>query len=75
MQDKFRELMQKEIKMIDVKAFEDFYGSGAWYRKNSNLQCNSGIREYHDLLLRTELNKRKSKNVVAIYNDILKGNV
>lgn len=67
--------MQKEIKMIDVKAFEDFYGSGAWYRKNSNLQCNSGIREYHDLLLRTELNKRKSKNVVAIYNDILKGNV
>lgn len=60
-------------KYIAVSAFNDYYGRNAWYRKNSNLQVNSGIREYHELLLKTPLNKRNSENVVGIYNDILRG--
>ena len=61
------------IKSVAVSAFSDYYKKNAWYRKNSNLQVNSGIREYHDLLLDTPLNKRNSDSVVAIYNDILGG--
>lgn len=69
----WKEMNGKRPKMIAVKAFEDYYMKNAWYRKNSNLQVNSGIREYHDLLLNTPMNKRKNKSVTGIYNDILKG--
>lgn len=60
-------------KYIAVRAFSDYYGKNSWYRKNSNLQVNSGIREYHELLLKTPLNKRHSDSVVGIYNSILRG--
>lgn len=63
----------KRPKEIAIKAFDDYYRENAWYRKNSNLQVNSGIREYHDLLLKTDLNKRNHRSVVGVYNDIQKG--
>lgn len=69
----WKEMNESRPKMIAVKAFEDYYKENAWYRRNSNLQVNSGIREYHDLLLNTDLNKRNNKSVTGIYNDILRG--
>ena len=42
------------------------------YRRNSNLQVNSKIREYHNLLLLTDLNTRNYKSVVGIYNSMYK---
>lgn len=62
-----------KVKTIAIQAFIDYYGNNPWYRKNSNLQVNSGIREYHDLLLNTPLNRNKHISVVGIYNDILRG--
>ena len=40
------------------------------YRRNENLQCASKIREYHDLLLKTELNIGNNKIVTPIYRNI-----
>ena len=53
----FKELhspKQKNLTYINYKKeIEDY----KLYRKNSNLQCNSNIREWHNELLFTELNK------------------
>lgn len=62
-------------KALAVRAYAEHFSKHDWYRKNSNLQVNSGIREYHDLLLRTELNTRGLKSVTGIYNDIANGRV
>ncbi|MCC0705113.1 hypothetical protein IC213_18820 [Clostridioides sp. ES-S-0049-02] len=42
------------------------------YRRSSNLQVNSALREWHDLLLKTDLNIKEYKSVVGIYNVIYK---
>ena len=66
----FKELhspKQKNLTYINYKEeIEDY----KLYRKNSNLQCNSNIREWHNELLFTELNKNNWKSVVGIYNMI-----
>lgn len=66
------QMNKPRVKDIAIKAFWDYYGKYAWYRKNSNLQVNSGIREYHDLLIASPLNKNKRASVNGIYNDILR---
>lgn len=69
------EMNEPKPKTLAVRAYGDYFSKHNWYRRNSNLQVNSGIREYHDLLLRTELNTRKLKSVTGIYNDIASGRV
>lgn len=60
-------------KGIAVRAFPDFWmRNSRWYRRNSPLQVNSGVREWHDELLRSPLNANGAKRVVAIYNRLLK---
>lgn len=63
-------------KSIVVDAFADYWklDEKKWYRKGNNLQIVSGIRKLHDdiLLSDSEVNKRGSKAVIAIYNDIRK---
>lgn len=64
-------------KGIALRAFPAFFGpdpsNPRWWRRNSSLQVNGGIRELHDRLLSMpEVNRRKKEKVVAIYNDILK---
>ena len=57
----FKELhspKQKNLTYINYKEeIEDY----KLYRKNSNLQCNSNIREWHNERLFTELNKNNWK--------------
>lgn len=42
------------------------------YRRNSSMQINSGIRELHDELLKTDWNTKGFKSVVGVYNQIIK---
>ena len=36
------------------------------------MQINSGIREFHDLLLQTDLNQKNFKSVIGVYNQLIK---
>lgn len=73
---KFEQLHKPKQKYLAVMAFPEFWKSGAWYRKNSNLQIESGLREWHDTLLKSPLNENlKAKSVVAIYNAIGRGDL
>ena len=58
-------------KGIALRAFPEFWSRG-WYRRNSSLQVNSGVREWHDTLLAdVELNPDgRHRAVVGIYNQI-----
>ena len=56
---------QKNVMYQDYKLELDKY---SLYRRNSNLQVNSGLREFHDKLLNTELNVCNYKSVTGIYN-------
>jgi len=70
----YDELMKPKQKIILIKAYPNFFVSGGgFYRKQASYQVISGMREWHDTLLSTQLNKRKLKSIVGIYNDILKG--
>jgi asparagine synthetase B (glutamine-hydrolysing) len=60
---------QKQIMYNDYKEILEKY---ELYRRNSNLQCDSKIREWHDELLKTEENINNNKSVVAIYNRFFK---
>lgn len=57
-------------KGLALRAFPEFWSAGKFYRENSSMQVNAGIREWHDTLLRSEYNKRGARAVVAVYNDI-----
>jgi len=71
----FRELHFEREKGFGLFIFPEYWKRGAWYRKKSNFQINSKIREYHDRLLRTEYNKRNARAVVAVYNDVKAGRI
>jgi len=63
-------------KGIAVRAFPEFWSTPGFWRRNSPLQVNSGIREWHDLLLvDPEFNTRGLKSVVGVYNDMFAGKV
>lgn len=65
--------MHKPIqKSIAIDAFPDFWKRGNWIRKNSPLQIESGLRDLHDKIIKSDFNKRESKTVVGVYNDIAK---
>lgn len=59
-------------KGIAVRAFPDFWMGQNWYRRNSSLQVNGGIRDWHEELLTSPLNPNGAEAVVAVYNRILK---
>ena len=58
-----------------VYAFSDYYERGPYIRKASSYQVNSGVREFHDLLLDVDrLNpEKKTKAIVSIYRAIAEG--
>jgi len=66
-----REINWPRQKGIALRAFPEFFANGYW-KKNSSLQVNSGIREWHDTLLKSKHNKRGSKAVLGVYSDIFK---
>jgi hypothetical protein len=65
--------MHKPIqKAVAINAFPEFWKRGNWIRLNSPLQIESGLREFHDQIIKSSLNKRESKTVLGVYNDIAK---
>lgn len=68
----YRELHRGRLKGIAIDAFPEFWAGRPWYRTNSALQSNAGLREWHDELLSTSANRRSSKAVVGIYTDMAK---
>ena len=54
------------------EAFKTEIDNLSLYRRSSNMQINSGIREFHDLLLQTNLNQKNFKSVVGVYNQLIK---
>lgn len=71
----WEELNKPKQKQIALDAFNDYFSKQKIYRKNSNFQVGSGIREWHNELLNTELNKNNRKRVDEIYKDIARGDV
>ncbi len=63
-------LHSPKSKGIAIQAFPQFWKTGQWYRRNKSLQVISGIREWHDTLLKTEINRTQSKSIVGIYNHL-----
>lgn len=65
------EMHRPKQKYLAVAAFAEFWTQGAWYRRNSNLQIESGLRAFHDTLLQSPLNEKlRAKSVAAIYGAI-----
>lgn len=61
-----------KIKGIAALAFPEFWLENNWYRINSPMQVNSGLREWHDTLIQSEYNHRRSKSVIGVYNDLFR---
>ena len=67
------ELNRPKQKQVALDAFALEFSATDVYRTNGSLQCISGIREWHDELLHTDLNKRGRIRVADLYRDILQG--
>lgn len=61
-------------KYASIKAFDDYYKKGAYYRDQTDhsYQINSRLRECHDRLLASKYNPKKHKAIIGVYNDIAK---
>ena len=60
----------KPHKHLVTKTFENYFNKIGGFRNHSSYQVNSKIRDFHENLIKSKYNKRNSKNVIAIYNDI-----
>ena len=66
------ELNRPKQKMPAVVSFEQEFRQAPIYRRNDNLQCGSGIREYMQrLLLDKSINGANYQRVVALYREFL----
>jgi asparagine synthetase B (glutamine-hydrolysing) len=74
MQFDWRELNTPKEKYLAYLAFEEYFEAGEkFFRKHSSYQIESGLREYHDLLLQQpHLNVKGHKAIIGIYNYIYK---
>lgn len=72
MQKSWAELNKPKQKQIAIDSFSDYFGAQDIYRKNSNLQVESGIREYHNELIKSQLNINNRRRVDEIYKDLIK---
>lgn len=66
----YKELWQGSKKLLPIMAFEDYYRQGRFVREPSPFQIESGIREWHDTLLKSPLNVNGRKEVAALYRDM-----
>lgn len=68
------DLNRPKQKMPAVRAFADRYSEAAIYRRNDNLQCGSGVREYlARLLVCPETNPWGARTQAALYRRYLGG--
>ncbi|WP_323731922.1 asparagine synthase-related protein [Clostridium sp.] len=69
----YKEMNSPKQKNIMYEDYKDILEEYKLYRRNSNLQCDSKIREWHDTLLQDKtINSKNNKSIVAIYNKIYK---
>lgn len=68
----FKELHSPKQKNVMYENYKKELETYKLYRRNSSLQVNSKIREFHDRLLLTGLNTNNYKSIVGIYNTIYK---
>lgn len=68
----WEELNKPKQKQIAIDSYKDYFDELNVYRKNSNLQVGSKIREWHNELIDTNLNKNNRKRVDEIYKDLYK---
>ena len=68
----FKELHSPKQKNVMYENYETELLKYNLYRKNSNLQCNSKIRESHDRLLNSKYNINNNKAITGIYNRLYK---
>ena len=66
------ELHKPKLKQKTYENYKDDIDKNKLYRKNSSLQVNSGLRELHEELLKTDINIKNWKSIVGIYNYIYK---
>ena len=63
----YKSMNSPKQKYITYTSYHDEIERYGLYRRNENLQCASKIREYHDDLLKTNLNTNGYKIVTPIY--------
>lgn len=67
----YKELNSPKQKNVAYLEYQNQIDKYKLYRRNSNLQCNSKIREWHDSLLKDDLiNYRNNISITGIYNNI-----
>ena len=66
----YKSMNSPKQKYITYTSYRDEIERYGLYRRNENLQCASNIREYHDDLLKTNLNTNGYKIVTPIYRRI-----
>lgn len=71
----WKELNRPKQKWLSILAFREHYEKYAIYRRNSNLQVGSRIREWHNELLDGKLNEFKRKRVDMLYRDLYEKHV
>lgn len=66
----FKVVNYPKQKAIALRAFDEFFKVAGW-KLNTNMHVGSGMREWHNSLLKTPLNPNCSQNVGTIYKDLL----
>ncbi|MGD9099374.1 MAG: hypothetical protein PVF45_02760, partial [Anaerolineae bacterium] len=67
----WQELNRPKQKMPALLSFADEFRKAAVYRRNDNLQCGSGIREYAARMLADPVvNVRNRKSMAGLYKDL-----
>lgn len=68
----YKQMNSPKQKILTYQSYKEEIEGSKTYRRNSNLQCDSKIREFHDRLLDTNLNIKNYKVVSPIYRNIYK---
>jgi asparagine synthetase B (glutamine-hydrolysing) len=66
----WEQMNKPKQKQIAYSAYQDYFEKQNIYRKNTNLQVGSKIREWHSELVNTEINKFNRRRVDEIYKDL-----
>ena len=66
----YKSMNSPKQKYVTYSAYRNVIDRYKLYRRNENLQCASKIREYHDSLLKTDLNTNNYKIVTPIYRNL-----
>ena len=66
----YKSMNSPKQKYVTYSAYRNEIDRYKLYRRNENLQCASKIREYHDSLLKTDLNTNNYKIVTPIYRNL-----